>query len=424
MKRRSTLIRLAITLCLIASLSSFAFARTRKAAGSKKKTAVTRTKVTSKSAKRGTRVATASRSVAVKTVVVRGKRGRLRRVTVAHDTNGLVPAGGRAAGGPWLTPTFAESTTEDNVDGEDLTVRRAAVDALGPFNGSVVVVDPQSGRILSMVNQKLALSNGYQPCSTVKVLAGLAGLSEGTVEGGGMIKVGRRFGMNLTNAMAFSNNYYFANIGSKLGYDKISHYGKLFGYGEKAGLNIEGEKPGIWPDEAPANGGMGMMTSFGEGISQTPLQLAALVSAVANGGTLMYLQYPKTQAEAEKIVPKAKRELPITNFIEDVKAGMSGAVQFGTARRAAYENTEFPIYGKTGTCTDSRSPTHLGWFGSFNEVNGKKLTVVVLLTGGRQISGPIASGIAGQVYKNLGQRGFFNGGRSISPVALIKGSSW
>src|SRR6185437_3948859 len=53
---------------------------------------------------------------------------------------------------PWTEPTYADSTVGDNVDGEDLVVRKAAVDALGPYNGSIVVADPQTGRILSMVN--------------------------------------------------------------------------------------------------------------------------------------------------------------------------------------------------------------------------------------------------------------------------------
>jgi len=59
-----------------------------------------------------------------------------------------VTAGPVIAGGPWTEPTYADSTVGDNVDGEDLDVRRAAVDALGSFNGSVVVADPASGRIL------------------------------------------------------------------------------------------------------------------------------------------------------------------------------------------------------------------------------------------------------------------------------------
>ena len=71
-------------------------------------------------------------------------------------------------GGPWTSPTYADSTAGDFVDGEDLAIRKAAVASLGPYNGSVVVVDPETGRILSMVNQKIALSTGFQPCSTIK----------------------------------------------------------------------------------------------------------------------------------------------------------------------------------------------------------------------------------------------------------------
>ena len=55
---------------------------------------------------------------------------------------------------------------------------------------------------------------------------------------------------------------------------------------------------------------------------------------------------------------------------------------------------EAPIFGKTGTCTDERSPTHLGWFGSFSETGRGKLAVTVLLTGGRGVSGPAAAGVA------------------------------
>ena len=82
----------------------------------------------------------------------------------------------------WDEPTYKDSTADDKVDGEDLTVRKAAVDALGPLNGSVVVVDPTTGRILTMVNQPLTLGGGFQPCSTIKVSVALAALREGLVE--------------------------------------------------------------------------------------------------------------------------------------------------------------------------------------------------------------------------------------------------
>lgn len=317
---------------------------------------------------------------------------------------------------PWSEPTYADSTLGDNVDGEDLEVRLAAVEALGPFNGSVVIVDPFTGRILTMVNQKLALSSGFQPCSTIKVPVALAALSEGLIDRNSRVRLFGRTTMNLTYALAKSNNPYFANLGIKLGYDRVAHYARLFGLGERAGLNIPGENPGRFPGAPPKNGGVGMLTSFGEEISLTPLQLAAFMSSIANGGTLYYLQYPRTHEEASAFVPQVKRQLDIAQFIPEVVPGMHGAVEFGTARRASY-NADEPIFGKTGTCSENR--THLGWFGSFNDVGGRKLVVVVLLTGGKPSIGPMAAGIAGDVYKRLSERNFFAHNQQVTPHSLV-----
>jgi len=385
---------------------------------------------------------TASRKPVVKKASLTATRGRNKTVVKVVSTGNvnsrkgvrgkklIVASRGKrsgrsnyVAGGPWLEPTFADSTIGDNVEGEDLTVRRAAVDALGPYNGTVVVADPETGRILTIVNQKTAFRGGYQPCSTVKIYAALAGLNEGIIARDTNVQLYGRTRMNLTTALAHSNNPYFANIGVRLGYDKIAYYARLFGLGEKAGLNIQQEESGSIPDAPPANGGMGMMTSFGEGILLTPLQLAATISAIANGGTLYWLQYPQSQADIDKLVPRVKRQLPIQEIIPELTPGMLGAVEYGTARRAAYDANE-PIFGKTGTCTDRQSPTHLGWFGSFNTVGSKKLVVVVLLTGGRPVSGPVASGIAGQVYRNLSEQRFFAHTKTVSPVALVSGASW
>jgi penicillin-binding protein 2 len=78
-------------------------------------------------------------------------------------------------------PPKVDPTIGDNVDGEDLSIRRAAVEALGMQPGSVVVVDPNTGRVLTMVNQRLALKSGFIPCSTIKLVTALAALSEHVV---------------------------------------------------------------------------------------------------------------------------------------------------------------------------------------------------------------------------------------------------
>ena len=352
------------------------------------------------------------------------RRARITRVSLVSTRTSVRPAVARAdiihpflpgivRGGPWTEPTFADSTDGDNVDGEDLEIRRAAVEALGRYNGSVVVVDPSTGRILSMVNQKLALGSGFQPCSTIKVSVALAALSEKVIQPDSKLRLGG-MPIDLTYALAHSNNYFFAALGQRLGFDKFSYYAHLFGYGEKAGLDIPGEQAGHFPPAPPANGGVAMLSSFGEEISQTPLEFAALLSAVANGGTLYYLQYPRTPEEASQLIPRVKRKLDIGSLIPAIKPGLRGAVEFGTAHRAREDG---PIAGKTGTCSDNH--THLGWFGSFNEVGNRKLVVVVLLTGGRPSIGALAAGIAGNVYRELSDSNYFASAQPLTPATLI-----
>jgi penicillin-binding protein 2 len=320
---------------------------------------------------------------------------------------------------PWTEPTFAESTIGDILDGEDLVVRRAAVEALGPYNGSVVVADPQTGRVLAMVNQRLALKSGFQPCSTIKLPVAMAALIEGIIERNTMVRIYGRKRLNLTEAIAHSDNTFFATLGVKLGFERFSHYARLFGLGEKAGLNIDGEQAGVFP-ASPKGLGVGIMSSFGEGIALTPLQLAAMLSTFANGGTLYYLQYPRSNEEVRDFAPRVKRRLDIEQWLPDVKPGMMAAVEYGTARRANYDPNE-PVLGKTGTCTENR--THLGWFGSFNNVGRRKLVVVVLLTGGKGVSGPAAAEIAGNTYRRLSQENYFALSREFSPAMLVSTQS-
>jgi len=301
-----------------------------------------------------------------------------------------------------------DPTLGDNPDGDDLVVRRAAVDALGNQAGSIVVVDPNNGRILTMVNQKLALQSGFTPCSTIKLVTSLAALTEHVVEKDTTLHLGRYINFNMTNALAKSNNQYFSALGNKLGFERVVHYAQMLGLGEKAGLDVDGELPGSIAGEPPKWGGVGLMTSFGEGFSMTPLELAGMLSSIANGGTLYYLQYPRSSAGIEDFSPRVKRTLDIApNGIEDIKVGMRGAVDHGTAVRANYDPNE-NIFGKTGTCTDFRAGSHMGWFGSFIESDKRPLVVVVMLTSPvKSVSGPVASGVAGAFYKNLSAQNYF-----------------
>jgi membrane carboxypeptidase/penicillin-binding protein len=304
--------------------------------------------------------------------------------------------------------SFAEGIAAGDVtDGEDPVVRQAAIEALGTMNGTVVAIEPTSGRVLAMVNQKLALSSGAQPCSTIKLSVALAALNEGLISRDTEVPLGGRSRMNLTQALAHSNNAYFEAVGRQLGFEKVAYYAHQYGLGELAGYDIPGEQMGTYPDEVIPQtlGGVGKMCSFGEGISMTPLQLGAMVSAIANGGTLYYLQHPTTPEEILTFQPRIKRQLDIAPLIPEISLGMAGAVQYGTARRLGLNFNEEEILGKTGTC--SHAGTRYGWFASYANTSSGRVVVVVFLQGGRPTFGPKAAEIAGVMYRNLYDHKFF-----------------
>jgi len=304
--------------------------------------------------------------------------------------------------------SFRDDAIEGDVTaGEDPVVRQAALEALGNMNGTVLAVEPTSGRILAMVNQKMALSSGAQPCSTIKLSVALAALNEGLITKDTEIRLGRRSRMNLTDALAHSNNSYFESLGRQLGFHKVSYYAHQYGLGELAGYGIPDEQLGAYPSqEIPSKlGGVGKMCSFGEGVSMTPLQLGAMVSAIANGGTLYYLQHPTTAEEVAAFQPRVKRNLDIASLIPEISDGMLGAVTYGTARSVKMNFNEEEILGKTGTC--SRSGTRYGWFASYANTDIGRIVVVVFLQGGRPTYGPKAAEIAGRMYRDLYDHNFF-----------------
>jgi penicillin-binding protein 2 len=346
-------------------------------------------------------------------------RRRMRHLASGRSTAGRSASLTRTSAGSsrrryherFFVSSFAEGITGGDVtEGEDTVVRQAAIDALGNMNGTVVAIEPTSGRVLAMVNQKLALSSGAQPCSTIKLSVALAALNEGLVSKETEVSLGGRSRMNLTEALAHSNNAYFEALGRKLGFEKVAYYAHEYGLGELAGYDIAGEQSGTYPDEAIPQklGGVGKMCSFGEGISMTPLQLGAMVSAIANGGTLYYLQHPSTPEEIANFQPRIKRQLDIAPLIPEISDGMAGAVQYGTARRLGLNFSEESILGKTGTC--SHAGTRFGWFASYANTSGGRIVVVVFLQGGRPTFGPKAAEIAGLMYRNLYDHNFFLAG--------------
>src|SRR5689334_12925430 len=285
----------------------------------------------------------------------------------------------------------------DDISGEDPEVRRIAVNALGNHAGTVVVMDPMTGRVYSVVNQEWALRRGFKPCSTIKLVTGVAGLSENAIP---MVDtVGDGYRIDLTSALAHSDNPFFQQVGTKIGSEKMVTYARELGLGEKTGLNVPFEFPGRLPEIKPGIVERRMF-SHADGFEVTPLQLGTLVSAMANGGKLLVPQVAHSNKEANKMGVKVRRQLPITNEVwQRMVPGMVGAVNYGTARKS-YDPTQ-TVVGKTGTCIGQG-----GWVGSFTSyapLANPRLAVVVIAQGtdGRRHF-PVS--VAGEIYRQLNHR--------------------
>jgi penicillin-binding protein 2 len=321
------------------------------------------------------------------------------------------------------TSSYADPGKNDAVAYDDPVIRQIAVEALGHSNGSVLAMNPSTGRILTIVNQKMAFSAGFEPCSTIKPVIALAGLQEGVITRDKMIKVGRRRYMDLTEAMAHSNNTYFEEVGTQLGFERVAKYATLVGIGSRAGYNIPEEQPGLLPSKAPVYGGVARMSSFGEGIRITPLQLASLVSMLANGGTQFYLQYPRTTTDVQNFQPKVRQQLDIAPLLPDLREGMLAAVMYGTAKQS-YDPDGEQALGKTGTCNDETMGGRIGWFVSYADQAHPKIVLVVLIRGGgRSTNGPHASEIAGRIYHGLRERNYFAESSYRRPYTTSAGAS-
>jgi penicillin-binding protein 2 len=291
-----------------------------------------------------------------------------------------------------LRTETAANILNDNTDGEDLAVRQVAVNALGERAGTVVVMDAKSGKIVTMVNQAWAIKEGFKPCSTIKLVTGVAGLNENRIEQDGTI-TGDSMRMDLDDALAYSNNAYFQRVGVRMGTDKMISYAKRLGLGEKTGINADGEYAG----KLPYGNSNPRIYSHADDFEVTPLQLAVMVTALSNGGDRVVPQFQRSRIEKTTMNKKVRGNIDLPDSkIEGVIPGMIGAAEYGTARRGVEQS--WGVAGKTGSCIGRGS--WVGLFASVAPVEDPKYSVVVI-TRGEGERGRIAAGIAGQIYRAL-----------------------
>jgi membrane peptidoglycan carboxypeptidase len=310
-----------------------------------------------------------------------------------------------------LRNEVAANVAKDDPTGEDPEVRRVAVNALGNHAASVVVMNPKTGRIYTIVNQQWGVRTGFKPCSTIKLVSGLAGVAEGVID---PVAENASFNsrMNLTDALAYSINSYFQQVGQKVGFDRMSSYARQLGLGERTGINHVGENPGKWP-LFKNDVGMLRMSSHGDDIEVTPVQLASLASVFANGGTLLTPHLPRTPEEDAKFKPEVRRQLNIPQeSLRRMLPGMIGSVNYGSGHKA-YDPAE-TIAGKTGTCID-RDRVWVGLFTSYAPVEDPQLAIAVVGRG-TDAHSHVPAAIAGQIYRTLNYR--FGKHGNHSPFAL------
>lgn len=290
------------------------------------------------------------------------------------------------------TETVA-NISNDKTDGENLQIRQVAINALGTHAGSVVVMEAQTGKVLTIVNQDWAVRSSIRPCSTIKLVTAAAGLNEGVIskEDGSVRNTATR--RSLDDAIAFSDNTYFQRAGAQIGNTKLVEYGKQLGLGELTGVNLEGETAG----RLPYSNNNARIYSHGDDTEVSTIQLAVMVSAITNGGKRVLPRIPRNNIEQTRFQTfyRAKVDLPQEN-VRRMIPGMMGAAEYGTARRNMDQS--LGVAGKTGSCIDKGS--WVGLFASVAPIESPKYAVAVI-TRGPSERGKYAAAVAAQIYRIL-----------------------
>jgi penicillin-binding protein 2 len=286
-----------------------------------------------------------------------------------------------------------DDIAKDDTRGEDAEIRRVAVNALGNHAGTVVIMDPQTGRVYSIVNQQWAMRETFKPCSTIKLVTGVAGLIEDVIDPADTAAIADANRVNLTQALAYSKNGYFQQVGSQVGLNRMLTYARRLGLGSKTGINVSNESAGRLPSMSLDR--ENRVFSHGDGFKVTALQLAAIPSAFATRGNLVVPFVPRSGVKVS-----TRRSVNADSAVWQAMApGMVGSVRYGSGRKA-YDPSEI-VAGKTGTCIDNGQ--WVGLFTSYAPLNDPKLAIVVIAKGsdGRN---HFPAAVAGRIYRELSPR--------------------
>jgi SpoIID/LytB domain protein len=324
----------------------------------------------------------------------------------------------------------------------DVELERAAREALGSEDGTIIVMDPQTGRLRAVVNEQVAFTEAYAPGSAIKPFTALAALRLHLIDDRTRQLCHTRYtyrdlsiscphqktdvSFNLTQALAYSCNYFFGKVGERLDTNTFDETLAEFGFGAQTSINAvaQVEAAGSLPQ-----GVWRVSNALGESqqLMVTPIQLITAYAALLNGGHLFVPQQVKsvnfqTQERARLTIAPEHRALLIE--------GMRGVVRYGTAANAGLSTLPFEVFGKTGTSAMMNDYHTQGWFIGFASEPGSaesappessRLVVLVFL---KRSHGAEAARVARVVFEEYAKRSSsakedekrVNGRRALAPA--------
>ena len=317
----------------------------------------------------------------------------------------------------------------------------------GAESVTAIVMDPRNGDILAMASRpsydpndfakynpelwkNRAVSDIYEPGSTFKSITAAAGFQEKLVKptdtfvDPGTIEVSGRtiqnwnegsFGtVTFLDVVKKSINTGFAELGLKLGGDKLMAYARKFGFGERTGIELPGEESGILFDPKDMVASDVATSAIGQSIAVTPLQMVTAMSAIANDGVLLKPHIIKAIYNADGSVYQQTQREEVRRCIDSdvdktLKSVLEQVVSTGGGSKASIEG--YSIAGKTGTAqkidmvNGGYMPGHyIASFCGFGPVESPQFTVLIIINdpaGGEYYGGQIAAPIAHDIFLQL-----------------------
>ncbi|MER2058831.1 MAG: stage V sporulation protein D [Niallia sp.] len=315
--------------------------------------------------------------------------------------------------------------------------------AMNPKTGEVLAMSSRPGfdpsdfqNVDSTVyNRNLPIWSSYEPGSTFKIITLAAALEEGKVDldkdtfydkgyaevGGAKLKCWKRGGhgsQTFLEVVQNSCNPGFVELGERLGKDKLFQYIRDFGFGQKTGIDLQGESKGILFNMDRVGPVEQATTAFGQGVAVTPIQQVTALSAAINGGTL-YTPYvakelidPTTGEVIMEKKPVAKREVISEETSKEVRRALESVVAKGSGGKAFVEG--YRVGGKTGTAQKASGGRYLEnnyilSFIGFAPADDPELVVYVAVDNpkgtvqfGSAVAAPIVGAIMGDSLRALG----------------------